>query len=351
MRFFVAVIFAMTVTVLHHVHGKTYHCTGLRRNADSCSSHDHSTEYRCMADENSLHAIMSCVSIKGGAEKHFCRKSKDGSVATPENYFEYDKDSWARKQNMCVTPRQALLSISRNDCIECNLTGLLLLCPMDDPNFLSCLCEYHATDEHLQCLSQCFKFDTVLGPPTCSKSLLKKRNEPDITVPGYGNPWELERHGLKFAIYSNGVVAYIRTDNTVYISSFTLPYFDQPNQDTRCRGESFKRCYISPVSAEPFCWNMCLNEAYTPPPQPTYASFTQISEATERPKTLSNVSKTQSSATVSRIEVPTQDFIREDNKEDENNDKQKNGGSADFQGRYPSRVLVSVLILVGFNLI
>ena len=47
------------------------------------------------------------------------------------------------------------------------LTGVLNACPMNDPHFLECLYEYHVTDEHLRCLSKCFKPEAE--PPTCGE--------------------------------------------------------------------------------------------------------------------------------------------------------------------------------------
>lgn len=159
MRLIVTTLLGIFILAVQQAYGKQ--CTGFSRNADRCRAYTADEEYRCIATENGLQAIMDCVSIEGGAEKFFCRDGRDGFESTAENYYESD---YAGRR--CVTPRSALLLMSRNQCFFCGLTGILKACPMDDPCFLECLCENHVTDEHLTCLATCFNIK--LESPTCT---------------------------------------------------------------------------------------------------------------------------------------------------------------------------------------
>ncbi|KAF4439925.1 hypothetical protein F53441_12426 [Fusarium austroafricanum] len=330
MRIISAIIAVVAFLDIYQANGKDLKCPGLRRNADKCRSNDSwGMEYQCMAEENGLKAIMNCVSIEGGAETYFCREKADGSLASPENYFEYDDDDWMGRGKVCITPRKALLSISRNYCIECSMTGILRHCPMNDPNFLECLCENHVSDAQLWCLSQCF--NTTHDPPKCSGGLLKRHIAPLATRSGTvddSTPW-IQNDNLRFRVFSNGVFQYTLLDGKVRESLYTLPYTDTPYQAKGCSYGAVNRCYVSPVSNKKYCWIMCLREEdkdYTPAPKPTYGRFTETSQAPEQSKTLRHASHTQSSVSVGRIEVPTQHF-----QDDENEDKQGKKGSTGCQ--------------------
>ena len=171
MRVIVAYILIAVILAAHQAYGQNYrpNCTHLQRHADRCFSYkDEDIEYECISEQNGLQAIMDCVTIEGGADQLFCRKFNDGNPDTTENYFKYSGYDQVSGEDICIQPRDALLLMSRNKCIECGLTGVLHACPMKDPCFLQCVCEYQVTDAHLSCLSNCF--NTNFDPPKCSNN-------------------------------------------------------------------------------------------------------------------------------------------------------------------------------------
>ncbi|CAF3473218.1 unnamed protein product [Fusarium graminearum] len=274
-----------------------------------CRAYTADEEYRCIATENGLQAIMDCVSIEGGAEKFFCRDGRDGFESTAENYYESD---YAGR---------------RNQCFFCGLTGILKACPMDDPCFLECLCENHVTDEHLTCLATCFNIK--LESPTCTNggcsSTHRKRHAAGTTA---RDKWAMNddstrwftADGLRIQIHYTGYFEVYQTNGVIKTSRFQLPYRDE------CVGTIANRCFVSPVSDEMFCWPLNVGANCNVPAPPTLAQFTKTTKISEQTKTLKDADKTPALATFEQIDVPTQKPTKKPT-----NEGDKNGASSCFQ--------------------
>lgn len=141
-------------------------CQSLVRDVSTCASQgSYGKELYCVAKQNTLSNLMYCVTdpVYYTNDKPFCRQFdsnwQDGGI---DDFLWPDENP---KSMVCVTPRRVLLARSQADCQICKLTPALRECPVDDPSFLDCVCNYFRTaPAALACFSSCFKQDSlVLG--------------------------------------------------------------------------------------------------------------------------------------------------------------------------------------------
>lgn len=129
----------------------------LKRTPEVCPQGKQAQEIFCLRKENTLRAVMDCVSYSSvGVDHKLCSSRNDG---IPGNGFEdfgqpFEGELTDITAN-CLAPRLVLVSASLV-CLGSSLGGLLQSCPEGDPNFFSCLCNHHVQADSFAQLSKCF---------------------------------------------------------------------------------------------------------------------------------------------------------------------------------------------------
>lgn len=135
------------------------------RDSTTCPAQSWNEEYFCLMKQNSLSHLIDCVrTVPDGSDSKLCQDLNDDIPDSGDSGY------WSIKPPhgaQCKSARQVLLAGSDYpDCKRCSMRGLIEACPQDDPNFLTCLCEYKLQEVHLKCLSWCFG-DGSMGDVRC----------------------------------------------------------------------------------------------------------------------------------------------------------------------------------------
>lgn len=154
----------------------------LERDITTCSSQDnYGRELFCVAKQNTLTSLMNCVTtpFTNHSDRAFCRSpdlnTADGSDAS------IDASEYPNSKGVCWTARNVIYGRSIKDCRTCGLAGAIKQCPVHDPKFKHCVCQYFkAAETSLDCLSKCFKEeDSAASFCGYSTSSVSRRDKED----------------------------------------------------------------------------------------------------------------------------------------------------------------------------
>lgn len=162
-------------------------CT-LVRDLIDCPADTYVEELFCMMRQNSLFSLAGCITIDEYKKDHqYCRYDDGIEGNGNDRYYKHLPPGVRKgKNDLCMAPRDVLIEGSlHKDCRECSMAGILDLCPEDDPDFLDCLCEHLIFDEHLECLSNCFRGDSRFRG--CKRRMHERRGE-DSDHHGFESP-------------------------------------------------------------------------------------------------------------------------------------------------------------------
>ena len=237
----------------------------LRRDKAACKADTVADELHCLRQQNSMQTVLDCIGLETGGEDSIpCRDRNQGNkfayygqqlLSNPSGLFS--------SQDIYCMAHGVLMYAHKTVCKHCSVGTVIERCQGKDPSFLNCLCEYHITQEHLDCLSKCFM--SSVGTVQCDVGLRRRHESGNI---GDGiEPYnaeemallnqELELTKLGFKINRQGrpvstTSTYdpdTKTDVQVAETGLPLPYRDEIIHN----GKQLQRCYVVPSMPDLHC--------------------------------------------------------------------------------------------------